>query len=437
MKAAEEAAKQAADDAAAAKAVADQINALPANAGTGDKAAVEAARAAYNALTENQKKLVSADVLNRLTTAEAQVKAAEEAAIKKAEDKAAAQAVIDKINALPSKAGVADKKKVKAARTAYDALTKDQKALISAKVLKKLTTAEAQVKAAEAEAKKIKIGKCKITVANLTYTGKTLKPKVTVKYNNKTLKQNTDYSLTYDKKMKKIGTWTVTVTGKGNYTGSKDLKFKINPKGTKFGKETKGKNYIKLKWSKPSNIAGYQIQYSLKNNFSGKKTVKITNPKTVSTTIKGLQAGKTYYLRIRTYQAVSGTTYYSDWSATKTVKTNSASKKNDSALQVEMDVGEELDLKEVLPKGAAVEEWTTSDAEIAMVSRGGVVTALKPGEAVVTAICGDGGQINITVTVSSEGIILLDLGEDLSILDIDDVFGGDVDIEANIELPGA
>ena len=437
VKAAEEAAKQAADDAAAAKAVADQINALPANAGTGDKAAVEAARAAYNALTENQKKLVSADVLNRLTTAEAQVKAAEEAAIKKAEDKAAAQAVIDKINALPSKAGVADKKKVKAARTAYDALTKDQKALISAKVLKKLTTAEAQVKAAEAEAKKIKIGKCKITVANLTYTGKTLKPKVTVKYNNKTLKQNTDYSLTYDKKMKKIGTWTVTVTGKGNYTGSKDLKFKINPKGTKFGKETKGKNYIKLKWSKPSNIAGYQIQYSLKNNFSGKKTVKITNPKTVSTTIKGLQAGKTYYLRIRTYQAVSGTTYYSDWSATKTVKTNSASKKNDSALQVEMDVGEELDLKEVLPKGAAVEEWTTSDAEIAMVSRGGVVTALKPGEAVVTAICGDGGQINITVTVSSEGIILLDLGEDLSILDIDDVFGGDVDIEANIELPGA
>ena len=70
-------AKKAADEAAAKKVV-DLINALPANAGVGDKDAVTAARAAYDALTDDQKKLVSGDVLAKLTTAEAQVQAAEE-----------------------------------------------------------------------------------------------------------------------------------------------------------------------------------------------------------------------------------------------------------------------------------------------------------------------------------------------------------------------
>ena len=37
--------------------------------------------------------------------------------------------------------------------------------------------------------------------------------------------------------------------------------------------------------------------------------------KTVSTVIKNLKQGKTYYVRIRTYKTVGGKKYYSEWSA--------------------------------------------------------------------------------------------------------------------------
>lgn len=55
---------------------------------TTDKAAIEAARKAYDALSADQKKKVSADTLKKLTDAETSLKAAEK---KAAEDKAAAE----------------------------------------------------------------------------------------------------------------------------------------------------------------------------------------------------------------------------------------------------------------------------------------------------------------------------------------------------------
>lgn len=70
----------------------------------------------------------------------------------------------------------------------------------------------------------------KISVPSVTYTGKALKPTVTVKCGSKTYKNGTDYTLTY-KNNTKVGTATVVVTGKGKLlTGSKSITFKINPK---------------------------------------------------------------------------------------------------------------------------------------------------------------------------------------------------------------
>ncbi len=180
---------------------------------------------------------------------------------------------------------------------------------------------------------KIKITKCKFTVKNVTYTGKAvtakaMKAAVTVKYGGKTLKAGTDYTLSYDKKLKAIGTATATVKGKGNYTGSKKVTFRINPKGTAFSKLTGGKQQITLKWKNPKNITGYEIQYSLKKNLSGKKTVKIKKAKTLATTIKKLAANKTYYVRIRTYTTVKKKNYYSAWSKIKAVKTKTGKASN-------------------------------------------------------------------------------------------------------------
>ena len=368
-------------------------------------------------------------MLNRLNAAESQVKKAEEV-----------QKVVDAIKALSINAGLGDKGAVEAARAAYEALTDEQKKLIGDDVLTKLTTAEEQVQAAEEEAEAVKISDCTITAKDLTYTGKTLKPKVTVKDGSKKLKLDQDYTLTYSKKIKAIGAWTVTVKGIGKYTGSKKVKFNVIPKGTAFTKLVGGKQQITLKWKSQKNITGYQIEYSLKKDFSGAKKVTIKKAKTLTTTIKKLKDGKTYYVRIRTYTTVKKKDYYSTWSKAKTVKTKSTGKKSneseDQVLDITMNVGEALDLKAMLADGEAEEDWTSSDAEIAMVSQDGIVTALKPGEAVVTAISGD-GEIDITVKVSAEGIVLLDLGDGLSIPDMDDVFDGDIDVETNIELPGA
>ena len=62
-----------------------------------------------------------------------------------------------------------------------------------------------------------------------TYTGKALKPAVTVKYDGKTLKNGKDYTVSY-KNNKKPGLATVTVKGKGEYSGTATATFKIAPK---------------------------------------------------------------------------------------------------------------------------------------------------------------------------------------------------------------
>lgn len=192
---------------------------------------------------------------------------------------------------------------------------------------------------------------------------------MTVKYGKAKLKQGTDYTVTY-KNNKAIGIATATVKGKGNYTGSKKVTFRINPKGTAFAKLTGGKQQITLKWKNPKNITGYEIQYSLKKNFSGKKTVKIKKAKTLATTIKKLAANKTYYVRIRTYTTVKKKNYYSAWSKVKAVKTKAGKASNapegqdveaateetemtftlDEALDGELIFGEPIELPEELPQ---------------------------------------------------------------------------------------
>ncbi len=68
------------------------------------------------------------------------------------------------------------------------------------------------------------------SIADQSYAdGKEVKPTPSVTFNGKTLKSGTDFTLSY-KNNKKLGTASVTVTGKGNFKGSKTLNFKIvNP----------------------------------------------------------------------------------------------------------------------------------------------------------------------------------------------------------------
>lgn len=61
-----------------------------------------------------------------------------------------------------------------------------------------------------------------------TYTGEAIKPVVRVYDKNTLLKEKTDYTISY-KNNTKVGEATITVTGKGNYSGKDTATFKILP----------------------------------------------------------------------------------------------------------------------------------------------------------------------------------------------------------------
>lgn len=163
----------------------------------------------------------------------------------------------------------------------------------------------------------------KISNASYIYDGKTKKPNVTVKDSNgKTLKEKTNYTVTYDTGRKNVGTYKVIIKLKGKYKGTETLTFKINPVKTTVSKLTAGKKSIKVAIKKQSSqVTGYEVQYSTSKKFTNAKSKTIASYKTTTTTLTKLSAKKTYYVRVRTYKTVDGKKYYSDWSTYKYKKT--------------------------------------------------------------------------------------------------------------------
>ena len=75
-----------------------------------------------------------------------------------------------------------------------------------------------------------------------------------------------------------------------------------------------------VNWRRNTRATGYQIQYSVKSNFSGAKTVTVNGSATVSKVIGSLTKGKIYYVRIRSCKKVGKLTFYSAWSVKKAVR---------------------------------------------------------------------------------------------------------------------
>ena len=163
----------------------------------------------------------------------------------------------------------------------------------------------------------------KATVSGIStkaFTGKNITQSITVKYNGKTLKKGTDYTVSYSSN-KNIGTATVKIVGKGSYTGTITKTFKINPAKQEIQKLTAKSKAFFVDWAQKGSATGYEIQYATNSKFTSAKKVNITNNKTDTKTISKLSGKKKYYVRVRSYTTVKGTKYYGAWSATKTVTT--------------------------------------------------------------------------------------------------------------------
>lgn len=167
------------------------------------------------------------------------------------------------------------------------------------------------------------IATAKVTaIANMPYTGNSIKKTTTVKLGTTTLSSN-DYTITYtssdSNKCIKPGQVKITFKGKGNYTGSVTTTYVILPPAPKTAKMAScTTNTVKLAWDKSAGATGYYI-YLVTKGVEKKVGSSTTN----SYTAKKLAAGKDYEYRIYSYVKVgtkyyNGTTYASAKAGTKT-----------------------------------------------------------------------------------------------------------------------
>lgn len=132
------------------------------------------------------------------------------------------------------------------------------------------------------------------------YNGKVQTPSVTVKDSKgKVLKENTDYTVTHSYGRTLPGKYSVRITFKGKYSGSKILEYEIKPQapGKVTAAQTSGA--IKLTWSKVTGADGYRVYMY---DTAAKKWV---NQKTLTAntyTVSKLKANTTYQFKIIAYE---------------------------------------------------------------------------------------------------------------------------------------
>lgn len=166
---------------------------------------------------------------------------------------------------------------------------------------------------------KFEIVKANIQNANVTgvvnryYTGKArTQTDLRVYIAGKALSTD-NYSVVY-KNNTNIGQASLTITGKGNYTGTITKTFIVKPRKVSNVKVTKGKKRVTVRYKK-QNGARYQIYY--KKAGTKAKTVKTA---AVKRTIKKLKSGKTYTIKVRAYKKIGSKTYYGKYSKAKKVR---------------------------------------------------------------------------------------------------------------------
>lgn len=147
---------------------------------------------------------------------------------------------------------------------------------------KSKTTRKYRIKKRSVNSSKLSVTK----VSMQAYSGKSIKPSVTLKYKGKTLKKNKNYTISYSNN-KKVGTATITIKGKGSYyTGKRIIKFSIRYSLKKGAKITLArtsmpytgsnrKPYVYVKYGAKTLTYGkeYKLSYS---NCKNVGTAKVT-----------------------------------------------------------------------------------------------------------------------------------------------------------------
>lgn len=150
-----------------------------------------------------------------------------------------------------------------------------------------------------------------------SYTGRWVKPNVTLKVGKVKLKKNRDYTLVYRNNLQ-IGKASVVIRGMGNFTGKKTITFKIVPQTPKIQKLKKNKKSFVITYSSGKMVHGYRMEVSTASSFAAKKTQKyILNGNRFEAF--GLKKG-TYYIRVKAYYSKKGKRYESGYTSKRKIK---------------------------------------------------------------------------------------------------------------------
>lgn len=165
-----------------------------------------------------------------------------------------------------------------------------------------------------------RIDKITLSTTSYTYNGKARKPSVTVKdKKGNTLKADTHYTVSYAKGRKAIGTYAVTVTFKGKYSGTSTVKFTIKPAVTDKVTAKSTKTAITLKWNAVTGATGYRVYCY--NEKTKKYESVASSLKTTTYTLKKLKTAKTYKFKVKAYTKKGSTTIWGSNSKVYTFST--------------------------------------------------------------------------------------------------------------------
>ena len=223
--------------------------------------------------------------------------------------------------------------------------------------------------------------KISLEYSSYTYSGKaiTLDKYMTVKdANGKVLVKDTDYTVSY-KNNTKVGyqTASLTLTGKGNYTGSVSKKFTIKPAKQAAPTLTQGKG-ITVSWKADSSAVGYQVRYSKDSTF----TKDVHSTTVVSKTTVNLTSipkpGETWYVKVRAFISSDGTvngTRYGSYSSAKSITLKETIKSVSIEYSSYTYTGSAIKPKIVSVKDSDGNKLTTSDYSVSYSNNTKVGTA--------------------------------------------------------------
>lgn len=223
-------------------------------------------------------------------------------------------------------------------------------------------------------------------VSSSTYTGTAVKPAIAVKDGYyTTLRQGIDYTVSYKNAsgktvstMKDAGTYTVVITGKGNYSGELNLSYTIKGKDISYYTVALNKTSAKATGTAQS-VSVTSVKYGTTALKSTDYTVSYQN--TQGQTVTSMSAPGTYKVVVTGKGGYFGSTY-ATFVITGTPQTVTLNQ--ESSVKVYKDTDPFKVTAKATGDGTGF-IYTSSNPEVATVSATGVVTVKTIGRAKITA----------------------------------------------------